>query len=110
MKPANSAPIYASIYAELAELCRSHGYALAVHGSLARDFDLVCIPWADHVSEPPAVVTAITNKFALRLLDLPHRPAIKPWSREVYTLIFTWGETAIDLSFTPRIASPAPIE
>ena len=103
MKPANNAPIYASIYAELAELCRAHGYALAIHGSLARDFDLVAVPWAEKVSEPAAVVVAITDAFALRLLDKPHKPAIKPWRREVYTLIFKWGTTALDLSFTPRI-------
>lgn len=109
MKRANNAPIYASIYSELAELCRSHGYALAIHGSLSRDFDLVCIPWADKVSEPAAVVTAITDKFALRLLDTIDLPHIKPWCREVYTLIFAWGEAALDLSFTPRIESPAPL-
>lgn len=107
MNPANNAPIYASIYADLAEACRSHGYALAIHGSLARDFDLVCIPWADTVSEPAAVVETITTEFALRLIDKPTPPTIKPWCREVYTFVFAWGEVALDLSFTPRIESPA---
>lgn len=106
MKSANTAPIYASIYAELAEVCRSKGYALAVHGSLARDFDLVCIPWAETVSTPREVIDAITGKFALRLLENDDIPAMtmKPWGREAYTLIFRWGTAAIDLSFTPRVA------
>lgn len=105
MKAANTAPIYASIYAELAEVCRSKGYALAVHGSLARDFDLVCIPWAETVSTPRDVIDAITSKFALRLLESPDTPAatMKPWGREAYTLIFNWGTAALDISFTPRI-------
>ena len=110
MKPANNAPIYASIYSELAELCRSHGYALAIHGSLSKDFDLVCVPWADNVSEPIDVVIAIVGKFALTLSSPEGQPPpfIKPWCREVYTFIFKWGNTALDLSFTPRIPSPAP--
>lgn len=38
MKPPNYAPVYAAaLYPDLAELFRSHGYALACHGSLARD-------------------------------------------------------------------------
>jgi hypothetical protein len=32
-------------------VARSHGYALIVHGSLARDIDVLCVPWtADAVS------------------------------------------------------------
>jgi hypothetical protein len=53
MKLSNYAPIYAAaLYPELSEIARSHGYALAVHGSLARDFDLICVPWAVQISEP----------------------------------------------------------
>lgn len=106
MKPANNAPIYASIYAELAEVCREHGYALAIHGSLARDFDLVCIPWADEVSEPRAVLEALAGRLtALRVVmddGATLVPALKPWGREVYTLAFGWGSVFLDLSFTPR--------
>lgn len=107
MKPANNAPVYASIYGELAELVRLHGYALAIHGSLARDFDLVCIPWAEHVATPRQVLEAITTKFAVRLLENEDIPAceLKPHGREAYTLIFRWGTAAIDLSFTPRAAA-----
>src|SRR5271154_4799160 len=45
VKPANNGPFYAAgLYPKLAEVFRSHGYALAVHGSLASDFDLVAVP------------------------------------------------------------------
>lgn len=46
MQAANYAPIYAAcLYPELEEMFRTKGWALAVHGSLARDFDIVAIPW-----------------------------------------------------------------
>ena len=48
MKPANRAAVYAAaLYPDLAEIAREHGYALAVHGSLARDFDLIAVPWRE---------------------------------------------------------------
>lgn len=46
MKPANNAPFYAAgLYPKLADIFRSHGYALAVHGSVGTDFDLIAVPW-----------------------------------------------------------------
>lgn len=43
MKPANNAPVYCAIYPGLAEIARNFGYALTVHGSLARDFVKVTV-------------------------------------------------------------------
>lgn len=40
----------------LRAVAKQHGYALAVHGSLARDIDLVAVPWTVTVS--PAAVLA----------------------------------------------------
>ena len=67
MKPPNFAPLYAALYPEIAEVARSHGYALAVHGRMARDFDLIAVPWAESVSEPGAVVAELVRDFALTL-------------------------------------------
>lgn len=106
MKPANNAPVYASFYPGFAEIAREHGYAMAVHGSLARDLDVICIPWRDEVSHPLEVIEALLGKYALRLNDSGGGvPFMKPHGREVYTLIFDggWGDLALDLSFTPRL-------
>lgn len=43
---------YESLIEPLREVARRHGYALAVHGSLARDIDLVAIPWQQICSHP----------------------------------------------------------
>jgi len=96
----NYAPVYCAMYPELATIVRSHGYALAIHGSLARDFDLICIPWIEIPSEPIEVVTEILSKFALRSIG---EPDIVVHGRERYTLLISHGTCFIDLSFMPRL-------
>lgn len=100
MKPANFAPVYACLYPELAQIARSHGYALAVHGTMGRDFDLVCIPWSLVVSSPQQVVNDFITKYALTQIG---QPKYKNHGRLVYTLSVKFGECFIDLSFTPKI-------
>jgi len=107
MKPANNAPIYIGAYKELAEIARSHGYAMAVHGSVARDLDLICIPWTDSASGPQAVVDEITTKFAFKETDKP--PRLREHGRIVYTLSISFGDCFIDMSFMPRAAEIATL-
>jgi len=102
MKPANFAPIYVGLYPELAEITRKHGYALAAHGTLARDFDLICIPWVKNPSAPKDVVAEITSNFSLKLSGEPN-PTIKEHGRICYTLILSFGECFLDFSFMPTI-------
>jgi len=101
--PPNYAPVYAAaLYPELATLARQHGYALAVHGSLRRDFDLVAIPWADSPSEPEIVLKSITGKFAIRLLG---DATEKPHGRKAWTVSIGHGECALDISFMPILTA-----
>ena len=100
MKPANYAPIYCALYPQIAERTRKHGYALAVHGSLARDFDLICIPWIEKPSEPADVVKEITETFYITSVgekDVTHH------GRERHTISIGHGECFLDLSFMPRL-------
>jgi hypothetical protein len=101
--PPTHAPIYAAMYPTLAEIARLHGYALAIHGSLQRDFDLVAIPWVDdpQPSDPEVVVAAMEDRYVIRrVADI----GIKPHGRIAYTLSIQWGDCAADLSFMPRVA------
>lgn len=100
MKPANYAPVYAGLYPELAEIARAKGYAMAVHGSMARDADLICIPWTREAAEPRAVVDAILAEFVMK--EVRGDPETKEHGRIVYTLTIAAPECFIDLSFTPR--------
>lgn len=99
MKPANFAPAYAALYPQLAEIARQHGYAMAVHGSMGRDFDVVCIPWIEEAGEPQAVVDAITKRFAIEQV---HGWDVREHGREVTTLSIGFGECFVDLSFMAR--------
>jgi len=100
IKP-NYAPIYAAaLYPDLAKLFQKHGYALAVHGSLARDFDLIAIPWAEKLSLPEKVIKEITKEFVIRKIG---KSQLRSYGRQAYTLSIGHGECAIDLSFFPNI-------
>lgn len=99
---AHYAPIYAAaLYPELAEVARAHGYALAVHGSMARDMDLICVPWTDAAAEPQAVVDAILSRFDVRLVG-QENPKVMKHGRLAYWICVGFGDCAIDLSFMPR--------
>jgi hypothetical protein len=51
--------VYERLIAPLRAVARAHGYALAVHGSLARDIDLIAVPWRPAVTAPAAFVEVI---------------------------------------------------
>jgi len=101
LKP-NFGPAYAAaMYPGLAAIFHRHGYALACHGSLARDFDLIAVPWAELVSSSDAVLKDVTTEYALRLVGEPER---RNHGRMAYTLSCGFGNCAIDLSFMPTAA------
>jgi len=91
-------PMYCAMYPGLAKIVRNCGYALAIHGSLQRDFDLVCIPWVAHPAESHQVVDEILKVYALRVIGYPE---IKEHGREAWTLSIGFGECFLDLSFMP---------
>ncbi len=90
-------------------VARDAGYAIAVHGSLARDIDLVAIPWTDHgeysadylVTRLAATIASITGRCNPMngWTDMPH-------GRRAKTLL-VWGNrfgtVDIDLSVMPKI-------
>lgn len=85
---------------------RRKGYALAVHGSLLRDIDIVAVPWVPRAAGPLALVRAIieairgTNLTAF--CDCPRKqPTVKPHDRLAWAIHMDGG-TYIDLSVMPR--------
>lgn len=59
MKPANPAPFYACLYPALCDRAREHGYALAIHGTVATDLDLIAVPWTTAAVEAETLMLAL---------------------------------------------------
>ena len=96
-----------------AERC---GYAIAVHGSLKRDIDLVACPWR-------TVSPISAESLAKELMDVTraivgvarHRegdpqPSKKPWGRLAWSFYLTHDDNGpyIDLSVMPMVEEPEP--
>lgn len=98
MKPATMGPAYVAMYPKLAEVAKAHGYALAIHGSITRDFDLIAIPWVEKPSHPDEVVQAMIEGTFLHQAGEPDTVF---HGRRRYTLIVSFGECFCDLQFVP---------
>lgn len=100
LKP-NYAPVYAAeMYPGLCKIFHKHGYALAVHGSLARDFDIIAVPWRSVVSTEKAVLRDVESEYAVRIIG---KGSLKEHGRVAYTLSVGFGQCAVDLSFFPAV-------
>ncbi len=124
MKDSNIAPFFACAYVGLSETARKKGYALAIHGSLITDMDLVAIPWTEEAESAEAIMEAI--KEHLSALDYRGRlkrdcsdylndkdidgivaaskekcPEPKPHGRIAWNL-YLYNGVKIDLSVMPR--------
>lgn len=93
------APLYCGIYPELAEKFKAHGYALAIHGSLQRDFDLIAVPWIEKPSDPECIIKELEDEFALKPIGEPEE---REHHRMIWTMAVSFDECFIDLSFMPR--------
>jgi hypothetical protein len=100
MKPVSTAPIYATYYPAMAETARAHGYALAVHGSMATDMDLIAMPWIQDASSMEVLVEAFKENHGLREVA-PTLGPFGPHRRHTFTLIIS-GQFYIDLTVLPK--------
>jgi hypothetical protein len=94
---------FAAMLPILQETVRPLGYALAVHGSMNRDFDLIAVPWDDGaVASADDVHGAIFNAISpYRVPNVKHGPEKKPHGRIAWIIPLHAG-AAIDLSVMPR--------
>lgn len=110
--PARAAA-YVALYPMLQQIAKRHGYALAVHGSLHRDFDLIAVPWVEEASKPFTLIKAF--KEATRTVftheDFDHieperNVTKKPHGRLAYSLHVTnsgmYGGY-LDISVMPKV-------
>jgi len=97
-----TALVYASCLPGIVELAKGLGYALAIHGSLQRDFDLIAIPWIDDAAPAEALITALAN--ALSCYNDPalmiDGPTDKPHGRRAWNISLGAG-LVLDVSVMP---------
>lgn len=106
MKSPSIAPAYMGIYPVLAEVAQEQGYALTIHGSCSRDFDLVAVPWVDEPSPARELVLALAEVvgYCSGTIVMPEtlveRCEAKPHGRLAWSIPLEAG-AVIDLSVMP---------
>ena len=99
--------MYASYYGILIDIARTHGYALAIHGSVTRDLDLIAIPWVENCRPVEDLLRAICSTLgsAVRPDGTPAYDTVKeqPHGRMSYAIV-TNGGGYIDLSVMTPIS------
>lgn len=100
---------YVGLYDMLRSIAIEKGYALAMHGSLARDMDLIAAPWTDDAIDPEELVLlfvealGLVAKEGITLLSPENEicNGIKPHGRKAWNIMLS-SSSYIDLSIMPR--------
>lgn len=96
---------YVALIEPIRRVARQFGYAIAQHGTLARDIDLIAVPWSDEAVAAELLVEAIAELVksyeggAFGTIDRDC-PRSKPHGRRAWS-IQGWA-FYIDLSVMPR--------
>lgn len=102
--------IYAQLLPRIRKTAKKLGYAIAIHGSLARDFDLLAVPWVDKASEPQKLVDTIAEEVGGFVIGdtgghkggtVSQKPTKQPHGRMSWNICWG-GRVFIDLSVMPR--------
>lgn len=100
--------IYSQILPRIRSAAKELGYAVAIHGTLSRDLDLLAVPWIEEAAEPIELVRMIASEVSGFIIgnrtdergyisDQPHE---MPHGRMSWNIC--WGGKAfIDLSVMP---------
>jgi hypothetical protein len=96
--------MYVTYFGMLKEIAEQHGYCLSVHGSVNRDFDIICVPWVDTPFSHNQLLQAFSECVGIsRSNGLPYDSMVeKPHGRISYTLNVGSGGY-LDISIMPVI-------
>lgn len=122
MKDVSPAATYAALLPDLTAAAREVGYALAPHGSLARDFDLIAVPWTEEAGSAEQLVMRLMSVSGAVLRDGGHKsddgtawvtdpgdaPKRKPHGRLAWSLHLGVSNLYLDVSVMPRIQAGPP--
>ena len=92
---------YAGLYPRLREVARQHGYALALHGTLAKDLDVLAAPWTEEAVDEGTLVKALVECAGGFIAPGSGREH-KPHGRMAWAIHLGRAGGYIDLSVMPR--------
>ena len=99
--------IYAQLLPRIRAAGKPLGYAIAIHGSMERDLDLLAVPWVDCAAPAEELVQAIADAVSGYVIgDVDARgtidhPTQQPHGRQSWNICWG-GRPFIDLSVMPR--------
>lgn len=96
--------MYALLYQLLRPTARECGYALALHGSMARDLDIIAVAWTEDAAPAEALIDALAERvdaFIVRDPAIEKNPVEKPHGRLAWVLHLVGTGGYIDLSVIP---------
>lgn len=90
-------------------IAKEHGYAIGVHGSLARDIDLIAVPWIAKPFAAEKMIEAIRDacesiEGTAFFSDADLNPELKPHGRRAWS-IHLGGGVYLDISVTPEVVA-----
>lgn len=102
VKPYGRPTFYAVLYDSFRRAALDCGYALALHGSLASDMDMIAVAWVEDAKGPDELAAQISKCIEGTVWSERHiKPYYdKPFGRIVYTMSIM-GDWYIDLSVIP---------
>ena len=111
-KPFTPAATFAWMVPHITEVARKFGYAIGLHGSMARDLDLIAVPWTRAAAPAETLVEAIRDAVGGVIRNDPvhdgneydlttRNPERKPHGRMAWSIYFSGHRYYIDLSVMP---------
>lgn len=99
------------VLAQVRVAARRCGYAVGWHGSMARDIDMIAVPWVEHALPPEEMVAHVVKCVRGWLRPSETNPQRRPHGRLSWAIHLIGTGTYIDLSVMPLLASePQPQE
>ena len=93
--------LYSHRLADIQAIARAHGYAVAIHGSMQRDLDVIAVPWTNKAVTAKTLVKRLCEGLDL-MYDHSRNPVEKPHGRLAWTLLMN-GACWMDLSVMPLL-------
>ncbi len=90
------AVFYAAMWNDLRQAAMNKGWALALHGSLASDMDIMAMPWIENAVHPLEMVLALKKCFTdCNMITITETEQCN--NRIVYT-ISIWADFYLDIN------------